>query len=662
MDPSVDPCSNFYEFSCGSWNRKNQIPEDKTSINTFRVLDDALLHTLKSLLESPSNNDTQQYEKSMKDFYSSCLDIEHINRIDTGPIMDLLSELGGFPLLEKNWKEEDANLTALLIKTRFVAQNILIRVHVNTNDKDSNSYVLQVDQPFLTLSKSFYIDKNMSKVLEKLKDFMSETAKALKPVEDNEAFQKEVEELLNFEKSLANITISEEKKRMLEENSYVTTIANASDIIGNAFNFEQFVTSIFEHVNITISANETVVLQAPTYLQKLGELLNNTPKRVIVNHAMWQVVASYYTYLPQKFLDMKQDYNKVVAGTSQERPRWTFCVSQTSDNFGMMLGSLYVRKYFNPKAKENAVGLIRDLKNAFARILDEVHWMSEETKLVAKEKIYAMHENIAYPDFILNDTAFSEDSKEFHMNRSEFLENGRKVFHSITINNFMQLRNKVDKTRWVGHPGQINAFYSPNRNQITFPAGILQSPFYHEESPMYLNFGGIGVVIGHEITHGFDDRGRLYDKNGNVKEWWSNEDKAMFINQTKCIIEQYSNYTMDEINQKLNGILTQGENIADNGGLKQSFRAYNAWTAKHGEEQSLPGLPYTPRQLFFINFGQVWCGALRPEYAMQLLKQSKHAPGKLRVKGALVNLEEFAEVYQCPTGSPMNPTRKCRVW
>ncbi|CAH1248353.1 ECE1 [Branchiostoma lanceolatum] len=247
----------------------------------------------------------------------------------------------------------------------------------------------------------------------------------------------------------------------------------------------------------------------------------------------------------------------------------------------------------------------------------------------------------------------------------EYFDNYVHYLMASSNSTFTFLRKQVNKDAWITVPTVVNAFYSPSGNSISFPAGILRSPFYDGDYPWYLNFGGIGAVIGHEITHGFDDSGRQFDKNGNLEHWWNQEITDSFKEKAQCMIDQYSNYVDPETGDlKLNvsGRLTAGENIADNGGLKQTFRGYKKWAAANGPEPMLPGLPLSPEQLLFVNFGQTWCAKANQQTAQRLLFTDSHSPGRFRVIGTLSNSRDFAEVFSCPAGSPMNPHGKCTVW
>ncbi|XP_013792555.2 neprilysin-2-like, partial [Limulus polyphemus] len=243
-----------------------------------------------------------------------------------------------------------------------------------------------------------------------------------------------------------------------------------------------------------------------------------------------------------------------------------------------------------------------------------------------------------------------------------FLVNVLTVLKFEASKNLMKLRQPVNKDKWMTEPAVVNAFYNPNKNDIVFPAGILQPLFYSHYFPKSLNYGGIGVVIGHEITHGFDDKGRQFDKDGNLKQWWNNGTIERFRERAQCIVDYYSSYVLEDIGLNVNGKMTQGENIADNGGLKQSYRAYKKWVEKNGKEPLLPGIRLSHDQLFFLNFAQIWCGTMRPEDALTKIRSSVHSPGPIRVLGPLSNSYDFARAYNCPVGSRMNPEKKCSVW
>merc|ERR1719341_1027082 len=335
-----------------------------------------------------------------------------------------------------------------------------------------------------------------------------------------------------------------------------------------------------------------------------------------------------------------------------------------SGSLSHAVGKLYAEKFFKKEAKVAADEMVSYIRAEFDKILRTVDWMDDETRVRAINKSLAITPHIAYPEELLNEAKLEELYAGLHITDGELLSNMRNLTIFGTNYSFRRLREKVNKNDWKNHGAAavVNAFYSPLENSIQFPAGILQGTFFNAERPKYLNYGAIGFVIGHEITHGFDDMGRQFDYRGDLKEWWEPETRSKFIEKSKCIIYQYGNYTAPEVNMTLNGLNTQGENIADNGGIKEAYYAYQQWSRDHGEEKPLPGLQLSPKQLFWVSAANVWCGKYRPETLKLRILTGHHSPARFRVNGPLSNLEEFSKDWKCPLGSKMNPVHKCTLW
>ncbi|KAH8355313.1 hypothetical protein KR093_010763 [Drosophila rubida] len=309
--------------------------------------------------------------------------------------------------------------------------------------------------------------------------------------------------------------------------------------------------------------------------------------------------------------------------------------------------------------------MINNIRSVFNDILDEVKWMDDRTRLEAKKKLHSMAMHIGYPDEILDSKKLAKYYQRLDLHPDQFLEAylALNIFQTDYL--FSQLRLPVNKTDWHhhAHSAVVNAFYVYDENSIVLPAGILQGAFYNANRPKYLDFGAIGSLIGHEITHGFDDEGSQFDLEGNLRDWWQPDTKKAYLEKAKCIVHQYGNYTEAMTGLKLNGINTQGENIADNGGVKEAYKAYQRWVEKHGSEPLLPGLAsYTPQQMFWISAGQIWCSKYRKEDLSILITTDEHSPSEFRVLGPLRNSIDFARDFRCPEGSPMNPAHKCEVW
>ncbi len=340
-----------------------------------------------------------------------------------------------------------------------------------------------------------------------------------------------------------------------------------------------------------VENDEPIVSYAMLYLEEMGRQLVKTDRRVVQNYLLWRLVMDLMPHLPDEYLEKRAEFRKVLLGVLSERNRWNQCVEWTNKKMGMAVGALFIRQNFNHESKTVALEMIHTLRDAFIEILEELSWMDEETRQVARQKALAMNERIGYPELLTSGEALSEEYLMLDVVVHDFLRNVLNVKRYEAQHNLQKLRQPVDKDKWNTEPAVVNAFYNPNKNDIVFPAGILQPLFYSSHFPKSLNYGGIGVVIGHEITHGFDDKGRQFDKDGNLKQWWNNATVLAFRKRTQCIIDQYSQYKLDDVGLHINGRMTQDENIADNGGLKQSYRAYRKWVLKHGEEPLLPGMP-----------------------------------------------------------------------
>ncbi|XP_061377154.1 neprilysin-4-like isoform X3 [Danaus plexippus] len=458
---------------------------------------------------------------------------------------------------------------------------------------------------------------------------------------------------------LAKITSAPEDRRNVSELYRRMTLAKLEGLVPE-IKWRKYLCIV---MNRTIDSSETVVLFALSYVRHLVQLIKKTDPNTLSNYLLWRFVRHRVNNLDDRFQSAKQQFYYILFGREQAPPRWKNCISQVNSNMGMALGSMFVRKYFDEMSKNDTMTMTREIQQAFRELLHMTDWIDEETKKLAAHKVDSMMLRIGYPDFILNKKELDDRYKEVQIHPDKYFENILNILQHLTKMEQSRIGQPVNKTLWNTAPAVVNAYYSRNKNQIMFPAGILQPPFYHRHFPRSLNFGGIGVVIGHEITHGFDDKGRLFDCEGNLHRWWSDSAIEAFHRRAQCLIDQYGRYVVPEVNMKLDGVNTQGENIADNGGVKQAFHAYQRWLLQHGAvDETLPELNHTSTQLFFLNFAQVWCGAMRPEAMRNKLKTAVHSPGRFRVIGTLSNSLDFAREFQCPPGSPMNPIHKCSVW
>ncbi|XP_047352829.1 neprilysin-1-like isoform X1 [Vespa velutina] len=659
MDQTVAPCVNFFQYACGAWNRLHVIPEDRSSISTFEVLADQLQIILKRVLEeSPNENDNHATLKA-KMFYKSCMDIPRIREIGDRPLKETLTALGGWPaVIGASWEPPPYPIEVLLGRLRGeYNEGVLMEQWVGPDDKNSSTNILQLDQMQLALpSRDYYLKKNSEAELDAYHRYMTNVAVLLGANRENAAL--EFNRVIALEKQLANASLPEADRHDTSMIYRKLTLRELQEEVPQL----KWKVYLEEFISAPITEDEPLVAYAMPYFLQMGRIVQKTDRRTLHNYILWRLVMSIMPHMIDEYQQKRIEFRKILSGILSERNRWSQCVEWTNKNLGMAVGALFIRDNFNHESKETALEMIRTIREAFNELLAENQWMDDETRTVAKGKADSMNERIGYPEFLKDPVKLSFEYVTLNITEDHFLENVLAVHKYDAYHNLQELRQPVDKDKWSTEPAVLNAFYNPNKNDIVFPAGILQPLFYSQHFPKSLNYGGIGVVIGHEITHGFDDKGRQFDKDGNMMQWWNNATIKAFRERAQCIVDQYSRYKLQEVDLYINGRMTQGENIADNGGLKQSFRAYKKWVSIHGEEPLLPGVNLTHDQLFFLNYAQIWCGSMRREDALTKIRSSVHSPGPVRVLGPLSNSEDFAKAYNCRPGSPMNPTRKCSVW
>ncbi|XP_054299685.1 membrane metallo-endopeptidase-like 1 isoform X14 [Pongo pygmaeus] len=578
MDPTTEPCDDFYQFACGGWLRRHVIPETNSRYSIFDVLRDELEVILKAVLENSTAKDRPAVEKA-RTLYRSCMNQSVIEKRGSQPLLDILEVVGGWPVAMDRWNETVGLEWALerqlaLMNSQF-NRRVLIDLFIWNDDQNSSRHIIYIDQPTLGIpSREYYFNSSSNrKVREAYLQFMVSVATMLREdanlPRDSRLVQEDMAQVLELETQLAKATVPQEERHdviALYHRMGLEELQSQFDLKG--FNWTLFIQTVLSSVKIKLLPDEEVVVYGIPYLQNLEDIIDTYSARTIQNYLVWRLVLDRIGSLSQRFKDTRVNYRKVRE-------------------------------------------LIDKVRTVFVETLDELGWMDEESKKKAQEKAMSIREQIGHPDYILEETNRRLDEEYSNLNFSEdlYFENSLQNLKVGAQRSLRKLREKVDPNLWIIGAAVVNAFYSPNRNQIVFPAGILQPPFFSKEQPQALNFGGIGMVIGHEITHGFDDNGRNFDKNGNMMDWWSNFSTQHFREQSECMIHQYGNYSWD---------------LAD--------------------EQN------------------VWCGSYRPEFAIQSIKTDVHSPLKYRVLGSLQNLAAFADTFHCARGTPMHPKERCRVW
>ncbi|EFO88687.1 hypothetical protein CRE_06583 [Caenorhabditis remanei] len=674
MNTSVDPCEDFFEFACGQWNDQHPIPDDMFGFGTFAYAREQVRQQLRVLLEQETISESESINMA-RATYKSCMNKTQLDELKTGPLFETLTELGEWPLLQENWNKTTFNFTNLLVNSRRdYGVDVFFQLYIYADSKNTSRNTLFIDQSNLALgrgTRDYYLNTTLfSSHMTAYRKYLRKIAQLLKSdgnlTRSETEMNADIEKIIDFEIELAKIIVAEDERRNNTRLYNKREIRDLYSLLPQV-DWVPFFQSIAPSDLTYLFHNDTeIIICEVEYLQKISELLEKTDVGLLTNYVLWRVVQSNVRYLDERFEDIKQvfDFLKVMTGQQQSPPRWKDCAQVPSTVLPLAAGAIYVQAHFQESDKDEALRMIMHLRHSFSDLVKKNDWMDEETKAVAIEKANSMINNIGYPD-VTNDIPML-DKQYVGLSISEsdtYYYIMKKSVVWMQSREFQKLTKPFDKHEFDISPAVVNAFYSPEKNAITFPAGILQPPFFSGTFPKAVNYGAIGAVIGHEITHGFDDQGSQYDKDGNLHNWWSESSLNAFDTRRRCIVEQYGNYTVPKTSFRVNGKLTQGENIADNGGVKEAFQAYQNYVHENGEEPRLPGLQqYSNEQIFFVSYAHFWCGKKKEAAAMQQVLTDEHSPEVFRVIGVLSNMQAFADVYNCPRNSPVNPDHKCIVW
>ena len=677
IDVTQDPCNDFYDFACGKFLKETVIPDYDTSTGTFDFLEEKLNERLRNLFESKGKVGEPEIFKSVRNLYSSCMDQDTIEKMAKDSLLKFVEELGGWPvLLGDSWNGENFDWQKLSVAAyrKGMLINPIISLEISPNAIDSTKRIVEIGQPSLDLDREFLIKGLKDEVVEAYYRYMVETAVYL-GADKNTATDQLMASLL-FELKLAELSLPNEQMRNHTALNNHMTLTEASKIYPG-YDWVDYINNYLDNDDVTVDANEVINVKMPMEIQKIGEYIKTVDKIVVANYMMWRYVETLMPYQDNEANQIFYKYKKAKTGVETVLSRWKACVQSTSGiehpdlyafegSLSNAVGSMYAKEYFPVESKKIAEEVVENLRNEFIIMLDELTWMDSQTKTNALKKVSQMSAHIAYPQEILDSRLINEFYKGLTLDCQSYMENILTLQKFVFEYKVKQLRKPIDKKSWKTHGGAalVNAYYSSNENSIQFPAGILDGIYFQSDQPSYMNYGSMGYLAGHEITHGFDNRGSQYDGDGNLVDWWEPATKEKFIEKANCFKEQYGNFTVEVDGETLNvnGLNTLGENIADNGGFKEAIRAYGRLVAKQGPEPQLPGLPYTPRQLFWISGASTYCTVYRPEFLKNVMLLDNHTPDRFRVNGPLRNFEEFAADWNCPRGSPMNPEHKCSVW
>lgn len=676
MNRSVDPCEDFYEFTCGLWVKDHQVKATKVSWYQYKEAEKSITNNLKEILED--NNPDNILDPAQK-FYKSCLNSVS-NGMNIEYLKSIISLFGGWPIGKNDYSEKLQSLDWLkmfIYMEKNWKVSTILDTGISINYLNTSQYILMIGQPDLMLPRSMFMNPDRYKtqinaytkliagtVILLYKEFGS-------TLTQSRHFGDEIaDEIINFEMQLAKIQSTGEMKKSekILRNRIITIDELQKDLnnVSDTFQVDwlKMFRLLFKGTDVLLKKTEKIFVKEENYLKELIRLLEKTPKRILINYMSWCFLRSMLSDIKEDLKNLVQDFNVVFTGDVKEVSRWVDCVSITSSYFAFNVGYKYVTKYFDESAKDMATEMVNNIQEAYMERLENIVWMDSITRQSAIDKLQSMHKFIAYPDWF-HDTSYSHNKLKIMNMTDSYLMNLETLQNESNLKKLSKLNSVHDHTEWTTDIVSVNGYNDIYSNAIVLPAGMLQLPFYHKSRIQALNYGMVGLVVGHEIMHAFDDSGRMYDKHGNRRQWWTQETMETFSIKAECFVQQYNNYNLTVLgNQvKINGQMTQNENIADIGGLSHAYMAYKKYVSKHGAENRLPGLEdLSAEQLFFIGFASIWCESTTEQTLLNDLLTDVHSPGKIRVLGTLSNSNEFSKAFRCPVGSPMNPSKKCQIW
>jgi putative endopeptidase len=637
LDTTADACTDFYQFACGGWNAKNPVPPDRSSWSRFEELQEHNNETLRRILDAAAAGREAESRK-IGDYYASCLDEAAIDAKGAGPLDPVLKKIAALSSVN--------DLAPLVAELHTIGIDVFFQFGSQADFKDASVEMAIVDQGGLGLPDRDYYFRDDPKSAELRTQYLDHVGRmsALAGAPADQV-KTAAQQTLAIETALAKGAFDAVSRR--DPDKIYHKMSNAElQALTPQFMWARYFTGVGSPPIYALNVAE------PDFVKAFGQIVTSTPLDAIKAYLRWHVAHASAAVLAKAFVDENfRFYGTTLTGAKELRPRWKRCVQYTDDDLGEALGQAFIKEAFGPQAKADTLKMVHELEAALEKDINGLTWMTPATKREALVKLHAVADKIGYPDHW-------RDYGALTIVRGDALGNSQRSNAFEFRRQMNKIGKPVDKTLWEMTPPTVNAYYNPLENNINFPAGILQPPFYSAKADAAVNFGGSGAVIGHELTHGFDDQGRKFDARGNLKDWWTPTDGKAFEDRAQCFVDEYAGFTAIE-DVKLNGKLTLGENTADNGGLRISLMAYLTRAAAQ-PSRTLDG--FTPEQRVFLGWGQVWCENVRPERARMLAQVNPHSPGHDRVNGVVSNMPEFQKAFACKAGAPMVRANQCRVW
>ena len=644
MDTTVNPGDDFYKFANGSWLKNNPIPDEYSRYGAFEVLDEENYVQLKTIFAEASadkNAAAGSVNQKIRDFYNSGMDTVAIEKNGINPLKPELDQIEAFAIA--------ADVQKMLVQQHASGNYPLFYLFSSQDEKNSNQVIAMTYQGGLGMPDRDYYLENDPRSTEIRKAYVAHMIKMFVLAGSTpEQAAKDADVVLKIETEMAKISSTRIELRNPVANYNKTDLAGLQKMAP-----EIDWKSYFAGMNL--AENTEINIGQPKFISGMAKMINTVPVNDWKIYFRWDLINSAASSLSSDFdKEHFAFYGTVLSGAKEQQPRWKRMIDATSNSLGEAVGQLYVQKYFPPEAKKRMTELVNNLKISLGERINSLSWMTEVTKKEAIAKLEKINVKIGYPDKWIDYSSLTIGTDSYYANK--------KSARQFAVNrDIAKIGKPVDRSEWGMTPQTINAYYSPNMNEIVFPAAILQPPFFFMDADDAVNYGAIGMVIAHEMTHGFDDQGRQYDKEGNLHDWWQADDSKNFEVKTKTLVDQYNNYKMlDSLH--VDGKLTLGENIADLGGMNVAYNGLQKALEGKNKEEKIDG--FTPDQRFFLSYAQVWRANVRDEETMRRLKEDVHSPGEARVNGIVYNIPAFYTAFNIkPTDSRyIAPENRADIW
>ncbi len=640
IDSSVSPAQDFYHYANGHWQKNNPIPPEYASWGTFNILNEKVINRIHQMLIKASENSHAKpgsIEQKVGDFYYSGMDEANINKLGVTPLNPEFAAIEAIHSL--------SDLQQELIHLHQIGVDALFGFGSMQDFKDSNLMIGALNQSGLTLPDRDYYLKDDAKFKQIREAYVNHIAKMLELLGDTpEKAASEAKTIMDIETKLATVSMSQVEQRDPQAVYHMMTIADLQQITPN-FAWPHYFKA-FKQEN-----NKQINLAMPEFFKAVNELLKTISIEDWKTYLRWHLLDNYAPYLSQPFVDQNFKMVTALSGAEKILPRWKRVVNVESAALGFAIGKMYVDKYFSPESKKNVLEMLKNIRAELKDDISTLNWMTPATRQAALKKLDLMEERVGYPSKWW-------DYSSLKIDRGPYVLNVMRANQFLINRDLNKIGKPIDRTEWGMTPQTINAYYDPSMNNLNIPAGILFPPFFDPHAPAAINYGAIGFVMGHEMTHGFDDQGAKFDAHGNLKDWWTPSDLAKFNKATQCIVDQFSKYVVDG-DLHVQGKLVVGEATADLGGITLAYKAFHR-SKEYKDAKTIDG--FTPDQQFFLGTAHVWAMNIRPQQIRNQVTTDPHPPAQFRVNGSLANIPQFQKAFNIPEHSPMVNDNKCVIW